>query len=287
MIPTLFEIGPIAIHSFGLMLAVAFLTISFLVKKQFKRIGQNPDDGEVLLLVSAVAGLAGSKIYHLIENWSLFLKDPIGMTFSGAGLTFYGGLILATISVLLVARWKKIPLLKLIDIGGPLIMIGYAIGRIGCHLAGDGDYGIPTDLAWGVNYENGVVPPSAAFRGTEWEAGIRAMHNGIIPDDLLVHPTPLYETIVGFGIFFFLWQLTKKNLPDGTVFAGYLVLGGLERLLIEFIRLNETVAFGLSGAQLISVVMILTGAAWLAWLKPGTAEAPPARNKKPHGVKKP
>ena len=120
-----------------------------------------------LHLLAIIFGIVGSKLFDLFENWDRFLEDPIGMAFSPGGLTFYGGLILAIIAIYIYAKRKKIPFLVLADAAAPALAIAYGIGRIGCHLAGDGDYGIPTNLPWGTDYSNGTVPPSVMFRGTE------------------------------------------------------------------------------------------------------------------------
>jgi phosphatidylglycerol---prolipoprotein diacylglyceryl transferase len=149
------------------------------------------------------------------------------------------------------------PVLNSIAVALPL---GYGIGRIGCHLSGDGDYGLPTDGWWGVDYSSGIVPPSVAFRGTSIAA---EYPGGIMPDTVLCHPTPLYELFLSVGIFALLFYLIWKEQPTGLIPALYLFLAGMERFFIEFIRINHPVLFGLTQAQWISLLFILAGMIWL------------------------
>ena len=266
MIPTLFEIpifGGIPIHSFGLMLALSFLTTSYVLKILFKRANYPADLADQVILVAAVAGLAGSKLYYLLfEAFDRFIKHPVDMIFSGAGLTWYGGFVLAMFCIIYLIRKNKLPVLRSIDMISVPLPLGYAIGRIGCHLAGDGDYGRPYDGLFATDYSKGIVPPSQAFYGTDIA---KDYPNGIVPDHTLCHPTPMYETVFSVIIFAILWMTTKKKLPAGFQISLYFMLGGLQRFLIEFLRINPTVAFGLSGAQLISVFLIITGGIWMVW----------------------
>lgn len=263
MYPELFEIGPFTVYSYGLMLGIAFITASWLLTKEVERKKLNPNIATEMTILSIIFGIAGAKAFHLFENFSEFLEDPFGMAFSPGGLTFYGGLIVALIAVYIYARKKKIPFLYLADAAAPLLALAYGIGRIGCHLAGDGDYGLPTDLPWGTNYENGTVPPSVMFRGSEIA---QQYPDGIIPNNTPLHPTPIYEFLACFIIFLILWKLRKKDQPGsgegwvpGRLFMLYLIFISIERFSVEFIRLNPRLLFGLSEAQLISVGLFLIG----------------------------
>ncbi len=267
MIPTLFEIpifGGIPIHSFGLMMAVAFLVSSFVLTRLFRQNGFPSEVAEQVILVGAVAGLAGSKLYFLLfEAFDRFMRHPIDMIFSGAGLTWYGGFVLAFAGIVYLIRKRRLPVLKSIDLISVPLPLGYGIGRIGCHLAGDGDYGLPWDGIFATNYSRGIVPPSQAFHGTEVA---RQFPNGVVPDDTLCHPTPMYEFVLSTLIFAVLYWSTRKKLPVGFQISLYLVLGGIERFSIEFLRLNPKVAVGLSGAQLFSLAMIASGGLSLVYL---------------------
>ncbi|QQS35018.1 MAG: prolipoprotein diacylglyceryl transferase [Ignavibacteriales bacterium] len=256
MYPELFDIGPLTVYSYGLMLGIAFITASYFLTKEIERKKLDPNIATNITLLAIIFGVVGAKVFHLVENWKEFLGNPIEMAFSPGGLTFYGGLIFAIGAIWIYMKRKKIPFLVAADSAAPSLALAYGIGRIGCHLAGDGDYGIPTNLPWGTNYENGTVPPSAMFRGSEYAAGYP---NGILPDNTPLHPTPVYEFFVSVIIFLILWKLRKKEWSDGKLFMFYLVFSGTARLLVEFIRLNPRLLLGLSEAQIISVGLIFIG----------------------------
>ena len=258
MYPRLFTIGPFTVYSFGLMLGIGFIVASALLTNELKRKGLDPALGSTITLLAVVFGVAGSKILYLIESWEYFIREPFEMAFSPGGLTWYGGFILATVVIWLYVRKKGIPFLKICDAASPGLMIGYGIARIGCHLAGDGDYGVPTSLPWGTVYAKGTYPPSLAFKDFPEIVQKYGVH-GVVPDTIPVHPAPMYEFLMACGLFFVLWKLRTKITRDGTLFAVYLILAGLARFLVEFIRLNPRIAFGLSEAQLISVFLILVG----------------------------
>jgi phosphatidylglycerol:prolipoprotein diacylglycerol transferase len=246
------------------MLGIAFLVGSWLFTRELKRKRLDPNLGNTITLLSLIFGIAGSKILYLIESWDVFMHDPFGMAFSPGGLTWYGGLILATIAIMIYTRKRKIPFLKICDSAAPAIMIAYGIGRIGCHLAGDGDYGVPTDLPWGMVYANGTYPPSSAFR--EFPELVQKYGvNGVVPDTILVHPAPLYEFLMSVVLFSLLWKFRTKIVTDGKQFMLFLVF--IARLLVEFIRLNPRILFGLSEAQLISAALIIIGTVGLSVLK--------------------
>ncbi|HVO75137.1 MAG TPA: prolipoprotein diacylglyceryl transferase [Ignavibacteriaceae bacterium] len=262
MHPELFKIGPFTVYSFGLMLGIAFIVASFILTKEFERRKLSSNFATEITLFAIIFGIIGSKLFSIFENWDEFINDPAGVAFNPGGLTFYGGLILSIIAIWIYVKRKKIPFLVVADLTAPSLALAYGIGRIGCHLAGDGDYGIPTSLPWGTDYSNGTVPPSSMFRGTEI-----AKHypGGFVPDNTPLHPTPVYEFLIMLIIFFILWKLRKKNWPDGKLFTVYLVLAGIERLSIEFIRLNPRILFGLTEAQLISILMIIIGTAGIIY----------------------
>ena len=256
MYPELFDIGPFTVYSYGLMLGIAFIVASYFLTKEVERKKLDPNLATNITLMAIIFGIVGAKLFHLFENWKEFLNNPVEMAFSPGGLTFYGGLIFAILGIWIYMKRKGIPFLVVADIAAPSLALAYGIGRIGCHLAGDGDYGNPTDLPWGTNYENGTVPPSHMFRGSEIAS---AYPNGIVPDNTPLHPTPIYEFLVAVIIFSILWKLRKKEWSDGKLFMFYLVFAGTSRLLVEFIRLNPRLFLGLSEAQIISVGLIFIG----------------------------
>ena len=271
MYPRLFSIGPFTVYSYGLMLGIGFLVASVILTRELHRKGFDPNMGSTITLFAIVFGIAGSKILYLLESWKYFVKDPIGMTFSPGGLTWYGGFILATIAIMLYVRRKKVPFLKICDAAAPALMLGYGIARIGCHLAGDGDYGMPTDLPWASVYSNGTYPPSYAFR--EFPEIVKKYGvNGVVPDTLPVHPTPVYEFLLGVVIFYVLWKLRKKYNVDGKLFMVYLILASVSRFFVEFIRLNARVLFGLSEAQIVSLVIIALAVIGLSRIDRGSKQ---------------
>jgi phosphatidylglycerol:prolipoprotein diacylglycerol transferase len=258
MYPDLFKIGPFTVHSFGLMMAIGFIVGSWLLTNELNRKGYNPNLGSTITLFALIFGIAGSKILFLIEDWSHFTQNPLKEAFSPGGLTWYGGFFFATFAIWIYARKKKIPFLRICDAAAPSLMIGYGVARIGCHLSGDGDYGLPTSLPWGAVYSNGTYPPSLAFRDFPdivQKYGV----NGIVPDTISVHPTPIYEFILAIILFSILWRLRKNDYIDGKLFMIYLLFYGIARFAVEAIRLNPRLLFGFSEAQLISIILIIIG----------------------------
>jgi len=258
MCPRLLEIGPFTIYSYGLMLAIGFITASYIMSMEFKRKKLDPNLSGNVTLLALVGGIAGAKLLFILENWSEFVLDPSGMVFSPAGLTFYGGFIVATVVIYAYLRKKGISFLHTADGVAPGLMLGYGIARTGCHFAGDGDYGFPTSLPWGTDYSNGTYPPSLAFRS--FPEITSQFPGGIVPDTTPLHPTPIYEFIICGIMFLIMWRLRRKIHPIGAMFMFYLILAGIERFGIEFLRINPRVLFGLSEAQLIAIGLILIGA---------------------------
>lgn len=281
MYPELFKIGPLTVYSFGFMLGLSFIVASFILSKEYKRGGLNDTIASEITMISLIFGVIGSKLLDVFENWGEFSANIWSRLFSPGGLTFYGGLILVCIVIFIYCRRKKIPIRRLTDLTAPSLAIAYGIGRIGCHLAGDGDYGIPTKLPWGVNYENGVVKPMEMFRGSDIA---KSFPGGFVPNNTPLHPTPIYEFLGALVIFGILWYYRKKNLEAGRLFMIYLMLSSLARFLVEFIRLNPNFAFGMTEAQFISVVLFVGGLSGFFYLKGKVA--PPMPVFKPKAVKK-
>lgn len=260
MYPVILEIGPIKIYSFGLMLVTAFYTCYGLLYLEMKRLKYDTEIASDIIFWSAVGGVLGAKIYYLIENLDRTIQDPMGMIFSGSGLVFLGGLIGSIICVSIVLKNRNLPWYLFADIIAPLIMIGYAIGRLGCFLVGD-DYGLPSSLPWAVSFPEGL-PPTTISSFAAYYPWIDT--SGINSEVFKVHPTQLYESAVGILLFLFLWSRRKKNQRAGTMFFSYLLLAGIERFFIEFLRTNEKYLFDtFSGAQMISFLMIFVGSYFL------------------------
>jgi len=259
MLPVLFKIGPITIYSFGAMVALGFLTAYWISVAEFRRRGlPKPKDlASSLLLLAFVGGLVGAKLFHLLEHPEELRGDPLGALVSPAGLTFHGGFLVAAALFLWYIWRHRLPLWRIADSIAPALILAYGIGRIGCHLAGDGDYGIPTDVPWAVTYPKGTVPTLSALNPELRRRYEELFPGRPVPEDIPVHPTPIYEALAAGAIFALLWRL-RRSMPEGKLFALYLVLAGLERFLVEFIRLNPTY-WGLSQAQWFALAAMLVG----------------------------
>jgi phosphatidylglycerol---prolipoprotein diacylglyceryl transferase len=241
MIPDILHIGPIPIHIFGIFLALAFLAAGAVGGREFERKGLDPAVASSAVVWAAIGGIVGARLWLVIDGWQEFARDPARFLFTGGGFVFYGGLLGGALGVTFVFWRAGIPWLRGADGVAPAIALGQAIGRIGCQLAGDGDWGTETALPWGMAYPYAVV-------GWDKAPGVR------------VHPTPVYESLAYFAIFAFLWRLRLRPAPDGTVFSWYLVLSGTARFLVEFVRTNPRVAWGLTEAQLMSAAIVAIGA---------------------------
>jgi phosphatidylglycerol:prolipoprotein diacylglycerol transferase len=191
-----------------------------------------------LIFAGLAGGFIGARLYYLVQHWDTVHDDLLGNVFSGEGLVWYGGALGGAVAVVLWARYRGFLRLALLDICAPALALGYAIGRIGCQLSGDGDYGSHSDLPWAMSYPDGTVPTTDH-----------------------VHPTPVYETLAMGLVALLLWRWRGRFRP-GLLFALYLVLAGLERFLVEFVRRNDEVLAGLTAPQLQSLVMIVAGGVW-------------------------
>ncbi len=253
-----FEFNPV-INSYGFMLMMAFYTCYYFLNKDLKRLGYDSNLSGDIVFAAAVGGILGSKIYYLIENFDRVIADPTGMIFSGAGLVFLGGLMGGTLGVTFVINKNNLSWITFADIVAPLLILGYAIGRIGCLLVGD-DYGLPAHLPWGIEFPNGLPPSTYSIFQTYYPW---VNLDNFEPGVLSVHPTPIYETIIGGLIFYYLYQKRTSVTIVGSLFFTYLILAGTERFIVEFLRVNEKYFIGLSGAQVISILMITIGAWFL------------------------
>jgi phosphatidylglycerol---prolipoprotein diacylglyceryl transferase len=237
------HIGRLAIPTFGLMVAAAMLGAYFVLRADLERRGLargDSDLAEKFIAFPCLAGIVGAKLYHLLETPREFFADPLRLLITPYGFAWFGGLITGLLAFLYLAHSRKIPVLQMLDAGSSAAALGYGIGRIGCLLSGDGDYGIPTSLPWGMSFPNGLVPTTQR-----------------------VHPTPIYELLAACVIAWWLWRAGARvrHAPRGYVFAQYLVLTGASRFLVEFIRINPRSFFGLTNAQAASLASIALGVA--------------------------
>lgn len=229
------DLGPLTIQTFGLMIALAFVAAGAIVARRLRELGKPAEWAYEIVLAAAVGGLIGAKLWYSLQegDWSF------GQLLSGSGLVWYGGALGGAGAVCLYARRRGMLGWTLFDLCAPALAAGYAVGRIGCQLSGDGDYGKVTDAWWGMGYPDGSVPT---------------------PPGVKVYPTPIIETLTMALLAFVLWRLRDRFRP-GVLFGWYLAASSLERFLIEFLRRNETVAAGLTLAQIVSVGLAAIGAA--------------------------
>jgi phosphatidylglycerol---prolipoprotein diacylglyceryl transferase len=238
MYPYLFHIGGFTVNSFGVMMALAFVAAGFVGHWQFKKRGVKPDFIFGLLIAAVIGGLLGAKIHYLI----LHPAEWPGNLLSGGGLVWFGGLFGAIVAVVIVTLISKQRLAAVMDSGAYAVAVGYAVGRIGCFLRGD-DYGVPTNLPWGMSFPKGLPPTTVR-----------------------VHPTQLYESAASLVIFaLIVWVIAPRFKREGPLMFAYLLLAGVERFLVEFIRTNEAVALGLTQQQWISVALFVIGIVGLWW----------------------
>lgn len=256
----------------GVLLAALFVYWDYKEKGKYKlaqpkqvKITVHPHELMGHMIVwAAVWGFLGAKIFDNLEHWDTFVQDPIGGLLSFSGLTFYGGLICGGAAVLYIARKNGIKPLHMLDVGGPGMMLAYSVGRIGCHLSGDGDWGIVNthakpfswlpDWLWAYTYPNNVAMEGVQIPGC---TGRFCME---LP--LPVYPTPLYEVIVCFILFLVLWKIRERIKLPGMLFGIYLMMNGMERFFVELIRVNtkyHVAGIAFTQAELISALLFISG----------------------------
>jgi phosphatidylglycerol:prolipoprotein diacylglycerol transferase len=274
MFPVLLKLGPITIYSFGAMLALAFLAAAQVTSKELRRRGLDGELASKMVVWAVVGGLAGARLWSIWNDWHEFLRHPLQVVFSGSGLVFYGGLAGGFAAVSLSIWRSGLPWLTTVDCIAPALPLAHAIGRIGCELAGDGDWGKPSTLPWAQAY------PKAIIGWQEWVAA-----NGL-PPDVRVHPTPLYEMILYLTVFGVLWSVRKRPMAAGSLLWLYFILGGAARFAVEFVRLNSPLALGLTEAQWFSLALMAIGA-WRLAAGASVAPAPAARTARAARAAKP
>jgi len=264
------QFGPLQIPTFGLLVALALITAAYILQADFDRRGMDAD-AFAMITAAGLAGILGAKLYHLLEpdHRQLFFEHPGTQLLSRYGFAWFGGFLGGFIAMVLMGWRAKLKIWEFLDACSPAASFGYAIGRIGCFLSGDGDYGKPTSLPWGMSFPHGAVPTSGPT-GTcvQWGAA----------ENCRVHPTPLYELFVWCVIGWLLWRLGARALekprPMGELFCLYLILTGSARFLMELIRINPPWILGLSNAQVASAISVIGGLALLIFLERARAVKP-------------
>ncbi len=251
MWPVLFDVFGFQVQSYGVSKALAAIVGAIILGRRFRRLGLATELAHSLVLWATVWGFVAAKAYFLIDNWSHFEWHMLG----SSGFVWYGGLIGGTLAVVVITHRHQLPLGTVAGAMAMPLSVAYGIGRIGCFLAGDGTYGKPTDLPWGMAFPNGAVPV-----------------------DVPVHPAQLYEALAAFLIAAVLWVLQDRLRPTA-VFGSYLALSGLSRLLVEMVRINTPVVLGLTEAQLLGIASIIAGTALI--LRTATSRKPVAAETAP------
>ena len=236
MYPYLITVFGVSLNSYGVSKALAAVVAGLLLSREFRRLGWDHAVVPTLVTFSTVAGFAGAKLYYLAEHAGRLTMHDFG----GSGFTWYGGFLAGLATFLLIARRRRLPIARLAAVTVAPLSVAYGIGRLGCLLAGDGTYGRPADPPWGIAFPNGTMPTT-------------------VP----VYPTPLYEALAAFAIAGLLWAVRRRWDPLSVV-GTYLLLSGLARLLVEFLRINEKVFLGLTQPQLWSIAAIAVGLVLLA-----------------------
>lgn len=246
MMPYL-HLGWITLPTFGLFVATGLLSACFLMQADLRRRNLNADPYTIIGM-AGLAGLAGARLYHLLESPAEFFADPWPLLFSRMGFAWFGGFLGGFVALILLARHYRMPLLQMFDVASPAAALGYGIGRIGCLVSGDGDYGVPSSLPWAMSFPNGLLPTTQR-----------------------VHPTPLYEFFISLLIAWFLWRMGTRAVRQpkaiGEIFCSYLILSGVARFLVEFIRINPRSFFGLTNAQTASALSVIAGGVLLWRIK--------------------
>ena len=235
------HIGPLNVPTFGLMLWLAAMAGGLVMDRNFRR-AKISADAVGMVAVTVVAGIVGAKLWHVVDTPSEFRELGWRVLWDTAGFAWFGGLVFG-ISALVFQGWRaRIGGLRTLDMAAPAAAIGYGVGRIGCFLSGDGCYGLPTNLPWGMSFPHGIEPTFVR-----------------------VHPTPLYELGAGLAIGLWLWVRGRKARPTGSILGEYLILSGAARFLVEFIRRNPKIIWGLSNAQLASAGSVVAGVLLMVW----------------------
>jgi len=264
-------------------MCLAFVAAYFALAAEIKR-RKLPLDPYSVVAYVAIAGIVGAKIWHIIDtpadrnfdfisNAQGFLNTLLATFYwFRGGFAWFGGFVAGITTLLLIARKNGINLLTMLDVSSPAAAIGYAVGRIGCLTSGDGDYGIPTHLPWGMAFPNGTEP-TTGINGICLRSGW--------PESCAVHPTPIYEFIVMMLVFWYIWRRGNRALQHplapGVIVGEFLILSGLERFLVEFLRINPRVIFGMSNAQFTAVLSIIAGIVLLVIVRRRFRKVDPVR----------
>lgn len=253
--PFQFGLGPLQFTGFGIAVVMGFVLAQMIAQQEMERLGHDPAPIGDMIVGAVIGGLLGAKLYFVVVlgNWDAL--------FARGGFVFWGGLAGGAAAVLAIARWKKVPLLRTLDVGAPALAAAYAVGRTGCWAIGD-DYGRPWNGPLGTQFPEGAPPSTAGIMESEF--GVRFPPGTDPATVVAVHPTQLYQVAMITAMFLIIWRLRKHSHREGWLFGVYLVLAGVERFVVEFVRAkDDLLSIGLTIAQVISIAAIVGGVAWL------------------------
>ncbi len=253
--PLVFNIGPLAVTGYGIMMMIGFLVGGWAIQRDLHRRKLNEDYAADIVVAAVIGGVIGAKLWYVV------LTQDLGAMLSRGGLVWYGGFIGGTVAVILNSWMKKVPIRLTAELVAPALAVGYALGRVGCFLVQD-DYGVPTALPWGFRFPQGQ-PPTTAQNLMDFGVSVP---QGVSPVEILaVHPTQLYEAAAMLLVFWFLWRLRRHSHGMGWLMGLYVALAGVERFLIEFLRAKDDRFVGtFTVAQLTSLILIVVGAIAMA-----------------------
>jgi phosphatidylglycerol:prolipoprotein diacylglycerol transferase len=237
------HIGRFSIGTFGILLWFAAVCACWVLHRNFRR-WKIDADAIGIVAIATVAGVIGAKLWHVLEDPHQLMQHPFAALFDRAGFAWFGGLVAGILALLWQGRAYGIRGLSMLDLTTSCAAVGYGVGRLGCLVSGDGDYGKPTNLPWGMSFPHGLVPT-----------------------DQRVHPTPIYELIVALFIGWILWRrgAPEHPKPAGQLTGEYLVYTGIARFLVEFIRINPPIYWGMSNAQVASIGSVVFGTGLILW----------------------
>lgn len=261
-------LGGQPITSFGAMMLMAFLTGGYVARAELARLGEDPEKVWDIVFMAVIGGIVGAKVYYVLLNYRELLTDPMSLILSRGGLVWYGGFTLATVLVIWEVRRQKLPLPKTADALAPALALAYGVGRIGCFLVGD-DYGRPTGSWIGIRFPHGSPPTNVAdlqrYFGITVDPTLVQRFGQVVP----VYPTELFEVGLSVLIFVFLWRIRRHHHRQGWLFMVWLILAGMERFLVEFLRAKDDRFIGIfTLAQMISVAVVIVGVVGVKRLRP-------------------
>ncbi len=248
--PLILKIGPLSVTGYGIMMVVAFLVAGWVMQRELIRRGMGTDYAADIVVWAVIGGIVGGKL------WYAALYRDLGSLFSRGGLVWYGGFIGGVLAVAFNSYRRRVPLRFTMELTAPALAVGYALGRVGCFLVQD-DYGLPSSLPWAMKFPEGWPPSTVQNLRL---AGADLPFDLPVSEVVAVHPTQLYETALMLAGFWLLWRWRRHSHATGWLFGAYLVLGGLERFFVEFLRAKDDRFFGpLTLAQLVSLVLVAVG----------------------------